>query len=601
MKKTLQTVLIFAVTMAVMLGLAAVIERAVGARPAAEEAEEPVETAVYNEINEDGAAVITLLGDTASVSGLGAQVEGNVVTIRYPGTYRVEGTLEDGQLTVDLGDFSGAAYIILNGASITNSAGPALYAAQADLTAIRLADGTSNSLADGEGYVLTIKGEEHAGAALYSADDLLIDGGGTLTVTGNSADGIRAKDALTIESGSLNITGADDGIQVNDELVISGGKLLIGAGDDGISVTRGGMTMSGGQLWINSTGDAVSAAQAIEISGGTINATACGGSLLYSYIALNDISAKGLKAETIAITGGTIDLDTADDALHASQDITITGGSFTLASGDDALHADGVLDIRNVAVDITECYEGLEASAVRIGNIWIRAYAQSNGVDAGEDGFAMDDGILILSGPRAIGSESFITISGGTVTLTTDGTKSPISFVTADVAGGMRLYCSSGGADTLLSGGEVPASLAFILPADVPSGTEVTLWNAAGGAVYTITTTEYGGAFLFAGDPLVIGQSYTLTAGDYSYTAVLTDGCTVSGDLSSAAQGSASGEASSGMTTQTQAQASGEPQEQTQTQASGEPQEQTQTQASGEAQEQTQSQPFAMPMPGGAS
>ena len=515
-----------------------------GARAPQTEEAAPEETPVYNEINESGAAVITLLGDTASVSGLGAQVSGNVVTVMYPGTYRVEGTLTDGQLVVDLGSYTGAAHIILNGADITNSQGPALYVAQADLTTVRLADGSNNALTDGFGYLLEIGGEVRTGAALYCADDLVIDGGGSLTVTGNAADGIRVKDALSVLGGSLNITSVDDGIQVNDELLIEDGSLLIGSAGDGVSVTRGGVTMEGGYLWINSTGDAISALTALDISGGSINATACGGSTMYAYVALNDLSAKGLKAETVTITGGTVDLDTADDAIHAAQDITITGGSFTLSSGDDALHADGVLDIRNVAVDITSCYEALEAGAVRIGNIWIRAYAQNNGVDAGEDGFVMDDGTLILNAPRGIGSEGSLTVGGGTVTVTSDGTKSPVSFLTADVTGSLQVYCSSGTSDTLLADGELPASLAFFLPADVPSDTAVTLWDAYGSALCTTYTTGYGGAFLYAGSPLVIGQSYTLTAVDYSYTAVLTEGCTVSGEVIADQTGQASGEAS---------------------------------------------------------
>lgn len=563
MKNTVKIGLIFAAVLVVLLGIAVLVERTAGSREVV--ADQPAEeTVVYNEYNESGAAVITLLGDTASVQGLGAQVSGNVVTIMYPGTYRVEGTLT-GQLAVDLGDYSGAVYLLMNGADISCPDGPALYVQQSDRTIVRLADGTRNALADGADYTLFINGEEHTGAALYSSDDLVIDGGGALTVTGSACDGIRVKDALTVNGGSLNVTGEDDGIQVNDELRITDGAILVGSGGDGISVTRGGVSISGGYLWINSSGDALTAAQELSVSGGSVNVTACGGSAMYPYIALNDLSAKGLKAESITITGGVIDLDTADDALHADGDVAITGGSFTLASGDDAIHAGELLSIRNVAVDITECYEGLEAAQIHVGNIWIRAYADNNGVDAGEGGFVMDDGILILNAPRAIGSEGVLTVSGGTVTLTTDGTDSPLSFTEASVAGGLSAYIASGSAETVLANGEVPASLLFVLPRDVVSGTTVTLWSASGEELYSHVTTSYGGAFLYAGEPLVVGQSYTLTAGDYSYTATLSYGCTVTPEqTASASQGQSSQEAASQEAAQTrtrpqtQAWASGE-------------------------------------------
>lgn len=547
MKKTIQTTLLFAAILAVLLGLATVVERAAGAKELPAESEEAEETVVYNELNEDGAAVITLSGDTATVAGLGAQVAGNVVTVKYPGTYRVEGTLR-GQLVVDLGEYSGAAYIILNGADIACADGPALYIAQADRTTVLLADGTQNALTDGEDYALLINGEYHTGAALYSSDDLVIEGGGALTVTGNAADGIRAKDALRIASGSLSITGTDDGIRVNDDLTIEGGALLIGAGGDGVSVSRGGLAVSGGYLWINSTGDALTAAGTLTVTGGTVNATTCGGSLMYSYVALNDLSAKGMKAAAITVTGGTIDLDTADDAIHAAGDLSITGGSFALASGDDAIHADGLMDIRNVAIDVTACYEGLEAESVRVGNIWLRVAAENNGVDAGTEGFVMEDGTLILTAPCGIGSEGALTVSGGTVTVTADGTDAPFKFTAAQAAGAISAYCAAGTAETLLEKGELPGSLLFVLPSDVSAGTAVTLYSPAGEALYQTTTTTYGGAFLYAGDPLVIGQTYTLTAGDYVFSAALTEGCTVTQPQQTAQQTAAQTNASpSGM------------------------------------------------------
>lgn len=66
--------------------------------------------------------------------------------------------------------------------------------------------------------------------------------------------------------------------------------------------------------------------------------------------ALTDDSAscKGFKAgKTLTVTGGTLTVDSADDALHANTDVTISGGTLTLATGDDGVHADNDLGDRH--------------------------------------------------------------------------------------------------------------------------------------------------------------------------------------------------------------------------------------------------------------
>jgi len=52
--------------------------------------------------------------------------------------------------------------------------------------------------------------------------------------------------------------------------------------------------------------------------------------------------------------------------------------------------------------------------------------------------------------------------------------------------------------------------------------------------------------FLYAGAPLNPGWTYTLTAGDYTYSAVLTEGCTVMPESALTVSTSASGGPSGG-------------------------------------------------------
>ena len=61
-----------------------------------------------------------------------------------------------------------------------------------------LAEGTENYLTDGSSYSFSSSDEDEPNAALFSKDDLTINGDGSLTVEGNYRDGIASKDDLKI-------------------------------------------------------------------------------------------------------------------------------------------------------------------------------------------------------------------------------------------------------------------------------------------------------------------------------------------------------------------------------------------------------------------
>ena len=66
------------------------------------------------------AATITLNGGSASVQGKGAAVQGTVITISDAGTYRITGTLDDGQIVIDAGK-DDAVTLVLDNADISCS------------------------------------------------------------------------------------------------------------------------------------------------------------------------------------------------------------------------------------------------------------------------------------------------------------------------------------------------------------------------------------------------------------------------------------------------------------------------------------------------
>ena len=110
----------------------------------------------------------------------------------------------------------------------------AIYVKQAEKTIVSLEEGTENVLSDGAKYVYENSEEDEPNAALFSKDDLTINGSGKLVVQGNYNDGITSKDQLKITGGTIQIYSADDGIIGRDLLAVKDGTYPYEASGDGM-------------------------------------------------------------------------------------------------------------------------------------------------------------------------------------------------------------------------------------------------------------------------------------------------------------------------------------------------------------------------------
>ena len=106
-------------------------------------------------------------------------------------------------------------------------------------------------------------------------------------------------------------------------------------------------------------------------------------------------STKGIKADNcILISGGTIDIKSYDDAIHANNDnelengetplgnVTISGGTLSLYSNDDGIHADGLLTISGGKTNISYSYEGLEGASITISGGETTLSSKDDGVNS---------------------------------------------------------------------------------------------------------------------------------------------------------------------------------------------------------------------------
>lgn len=403
-----------------------------------------------------GAVSVEFDGTSITTNSPTASVRDNTVTLTKEGVYILSGTLDDGSVIVDAGK-KDKIQIVLSGASITSADDAAICVKEADKVFLTLAEGTENHLANGGSFP---EADNSIDAALFSQQDLTINGSGNLTVTSPAGHGISCKDDLAITGGSYSIHSAGHGIDANDSVRIGGGTITVDAGKDGIhaentgDATLGFVYIENAALELEAEGDGISAGAWLQTVSGSMTILAGGGSenaakdhssgygdfmgggmgglggwpgqrpdktprASTTDSAQESSSMKGLKAAgQIFLNNGQITVDSADDALHSNTDVAISGGNLTLKTGDDGIHADEALSITGGTITITESYEGLEAKNITVSGGSIRLTATDDGLNAAGGADSSGMGGMRPGGDRFAGgmggaSDGSILISGG--------------------------------------------------------------------------------------------------------------------------------------------------------------------------------------------
>ncbi|MDC4233403.1 carbohydrate-binding domain-containing protein [Actinomyces sp. B33] len=352
-----------------------------------------------------------VLADGASTStSADARISGDTITITAGGVYRISGALTDGSLVVAAPDDE-AVTLILDGASISNSTGPAIAVTSADEVIIHTPAGTESSLADGSGY--EIADDSTPVAALASASDLTLSGEGRLSVTGNTNDAINSSDGLVIVSGSIDAVAVDDAIRGKDYLVVHDASISVDAGDDGLKTDnttdaeRGWMLIGGGDVTIAAGDQGINAVQGLEICGGTVTVTE---------------SSEGIESSAPTVSGGTVTITASDDGINASgyEDsadpeaddgsvLTLSGGVVVLSAGSDGLDSNGsvVISGGTVTIDAGLAGEG-EVVDANAGVTWTGGSVVANGVEV-----SSVDELAARMGPGMGGAAPVGGMSGG--------------------------------------------------------------------------------------------------------------------------------------------------------------------------------------------
>ena len=512
--------------------------------------------------SESNSTAITFSDQTITVDGSGAAADGSILTITQPGTYILSGTLSEGQVRVETVD-EADVQIVLDGATITNSTGAAIYVKSANSATITLAEGTTNTLSDGEIYTFE-DSEDEPDATLFSKSDLILNGTGTLVIDANYAHAIKGKDDVTIAEGTYDITSVGDAIKGRDSLFISSGTFTIVAGADGLQSTneeeegKGILTIESGTFTITAAADGIQAATNLQILGGDFTITTGGGSANSSTTSEawgtwgapteeaatttteETTSAKGLKATgSLAISGGTFVLDTSDDALHTNDTIQITGGDFTIASGDDGIHADNTVTIDDGTIDINQSYEGIEATEITLNGGDIALTTSDDGINAagGNDASAVSGrpgestftstaegaGLLTINGGTLVvnasgdglDSNGSIEMNDGTVIVNgpTDSMNGTLDYdSTFNINGGTLIGVGSSG---MAMSPSSTSTQSFLFTSSIPLAADeaIQITGPDGEVILTFEASTTAQSLVFSSPELVNGSAYTITTG----------------------------------------------------------------------------------------
>ena len=153
--------------------------------------------------------------------------DGQNVSITKAGVYVLSGTVSNVTVTVEVGD-EDKVQIVLDGVSITNSNAPCIYVKNADKVFVTTQNDNSLSVTG----AFTADGETNTDAVIFSKDDLVLNGTGTLKIQ-SSDNGVTCKDDLKITGGTIHITCSADGLEANESLAVADGNITINTPKDG--------------------------------------------------------------------------------------------------------------------------------------------------------------------------------------------------------------------------------------------------------------------------------------------------------------------------------------------------------------------------------
>ncbi len=392
--------------------------------------------------------------------------------------------------TVTDHDYSGAAKIVFSGNAAEISGNGAYF------------ENGSLHIAAAGGYVLS--GELENGSVIVSADKkseifIMLDGVNLSAETGAAiiVDQAKAVTLTLAENTENTVKGGifDDGLKIDGAVYAKDDLIFCGAGS--LTVTS-------------------------EYGHGIV----CNDDLVFA--------------------GGKISVKAGTDAVHANDSVKIYSTELELSAGDDGITVSNdnntsLLFIESGRVNISSCYEGLEACTVRINGGDITVYPEDDGLNAnnGAKLIEINGGsvtVINKTGRDADGFDSNgdIIINGGNVFISVSGTGGSNALDYGSENGGV---CQINGGTVAAFGGSVMAekvsensAQGYIMKntSVYPADTKVTLISSNGKELISVDVPADFSLLTLSVPEMKKGDLCTLKIGDESEE--ITVDCIYSGD-----------------------------------------------------------------------
>lgn len=424
------------------------------------------------------------------------------ITISQGGTYHLTGTIKNGSININTNN---SVWLVLDNVNITCNNSSAINIENAKKVIITVVEGTTNTLTDGSIYAIA----DEPDGALFSKDDLVINGTGTLNINANYLDGIVSKDGLKIIETTINVTAKDDGIRGKDYVGIKDANVTIKSESDGIK----------------STNDTDAEKGYIIIENSKLNIEA---------------GEDGIQAETnLKVVDGEFNINSSDDSIHSNGSIIINNGTFEISSGDDGIHADESIIINNGNINISKSYEGIESSKIEINGGEINLVSSDDGINVaggndsssingrpGQNNFTNNsDRILTINGGNiivdAMGDGIDINGSGymygGTVKVNgpaNSGNGALDYDGVFEINGGELIAVGASGMLQNPSNNSSIYSISYVYSNAQEANTKITIKNSNGEEIVSFTPSKNYEAVIISSGKIKKEETYTIYSND---------------------------------------------------------------------------------------
>lgn len=332
----------------------------------------------------------------------------------------------------------------------------------------------------------------------------------------------------------LFITLADN----TDNVIEDSGEYQLGDDDanvDGAIFAQCTTTFNGsGTLTVNGTQNhAVVSKDNLKVASGTLNINS----------ACDALQGK----DSVRICGGNIKINAGEDAVKTSNDededkgfVYIVGGELDITAGDDGIHAEKKLSIKDGVININESYEGIEGADIEISGGKISIVSSDDGVNVagGSDGqdfgspmefqnvgnsdlkLVISGGYLFVNaGGDGLDSNSTISVQGGIIIVSgpeNSGNGAIDYEVSAEISGGTLIAVGSSGMATGFGNSSAQNSFMTNLSSSQQANTSVAITDENNNLILSFTPPTQYDNIVVSSSKLELDKEYNIIVGAYA-------------------------------------------------------------------------------------